>query len=678
MSHEVNYFDPPITPKEKLFNTYFNPKLVLVMDEVLQDMESYTVVFQDLLDIMKYAFEIEEVRKHTIKIKFRKNSKKYIEMQIRHLLSNMIIWKPFIEVDKVDLLDESFIFDFSDFNIGKLQKYMNQKILKNYDGDFASKNSAINDICHSITNISHAFCLLMGLGVSLYDIHQVELRHPEASEIMHGSIDVTKEPDEIERELAKRTTDLIDIITHDEVMNDMKPLFASGSGIKPAQFKELMVKIGFKADLSGNTIPIMINSSFLMDGLNKPSSYFINALSGRKASLLSKISISRPGAFAKKLSQAVTSVGYLREDNEMCDSISTIHYTINDDLFLKMLNGRYYYDAHGYLKQLDYDTDKDLIGKVVEFKSPITCASDDGVCKYCYGHLFDTNRSMFSPGVLASLKLTEKLSQAVLSAKHSQTTHSNPISFNDDFNDVFETVSTDITLRDDSNVDDVLYLKLDHVQVEELDDSEFYYVDEFDVINDAKKVLYHISENNGAKLYLSEMLVSKYKAYKNKKLTDSCIIALDDIDDEENLFTIEVKNQELTNPIKVFEGILNRKDHMGCKTISELCQKFAESLINLGTTYDLVHMEMIIRSIIRKKSNILEYPDFSAAGNPYDWQIIRLNDAMYYNPSALVSMPYGYLRKQLLSTELYEKSAPSHLDALFISNLSDYLPEEDR
>ena len=51
---------------------------------------------------------------------------------------------------------------------------------------------------------------------------------------------------------------------------------------------------------------------------------------------------------------------------------------------------------------------------------------------------------------------------------------------------------------------------------------------------------------------------------------------------------------------------------------------------------------------------------------------------MYYNPSALVSMPYGYLRKQLLSTELYEKSAPSHLDALFISNLSDYLPEEDK
>lgn len=675
MANEINYFDPPITSKDTLFKTYFNPKLVLVMDEVLHDNKSFTVVFQDLLDIMKYAFEVDEVRHQTINIKFRKNSKKYITMEIRHLLSNMILWKPFIQIDKVDLLDESFIFDFSDFNIGKLQKYMNNVILKNHDGDFASKNAAINDICHSISNVSHAFCLLMGLGVSLYDIHQIEMRHPEASEIMHGNIDVTREPGEIEKELEERTKTLIDIITHDEVMNDMKPLFASGSGIKPAQFKELMVKIGFKADLSGNTIPIMINSSFLMDGLNKPSSYFINAMSGRKASLLSKISISRPGAFAKKLSQSVTSVGYLRNDNESCDSVVSIHYTINDDQFLKMLNGRWYYDQMGRLKQLNYDTDKHLIGKIVEFKSPITCASDDGVCKYCYGHLFETNRSMFSPGVLASLKLTEKLSQGVLSAKHSQTTHSNAISFNDDFNDIFETVSTDITLRDDSNIDDALYIRMNNVQTEELDDSEFYFVEEFDVIDDSKKILYHVAENNGAKLYLSESLVSKYKSFKAKKAYDVCVIALDDIDDDENLFTIEVKNQELTDPIKIFEGILNRKDHMGCKTISELCQKFAESLISLGTTYDLVHMEMVIRSIIRKKSNILEYPDFSAAGNPYDWQIIRLNDALYYNPSALVSLPYGYLRKQLLSTELYEKSAPSHLDALFVPSLNQYLPE---
>ena len=42
-----------------------------------------------------------------------------------------------------------------------------------------------------------------------------------------------------------------------------------------------------------------------------------------------------------------------------------------------------------------------------------------------------------------------------------------------------------------------------------------FYEKLIDVINDDRKILYHIAENNGAKLYLSEMLVSKYKAYKN-------------------------------------------------------------------------------------------------------------------------------------------------------------------
>ena len=45
MSQPINYFDPPITPKDTLFKTYFNPKLVLVMDEVLHDLNSYTVIF---------------------------------------------------------------------------------------------------------------------------------------------------------------------------------------------------------------------------------------------------------------------------------------------------------------------------------------------------------------------------------------------------------------------------------------------------------------------------------------------------------------------------------------------------------------------------------------------------------------------------------------------------------
>ena len=325
MPQEIDYYSPPLISWEKLKATYLNPKLVLVIHEIMKSEDTFTVIFQDLLDIMKYKFEIEEYRKKKIKIRFTSDeNEKPRSIEIRHLLSNMILWRPFIEMDKVEMIGPDHIFDFSEFNVKALMKYMDEKILKDCESDFATQNSMINDICHSITNISHAFCLLMGMGVSLYDIHQIELRNPEASQIMHGAIDESLEPEEIERELSDRTSRLIDIIAHDKGNNDMKPLFASGSGIKPAQFKELCVKIGFKADLNGNTIPMLINSSFLMEGLNKPSYYYINAMSGRKAAILAKIAIGKPGAFAKKLSQVVTPTGYLSDTTEPCDSITPI------------------------------------------------------------------------------------------------------------------------------------------------------------------------------------------------------------------------------------------------------------------------------------------------------------------------------------------------------------------
>ena len=150
------------------------------------------------------------------------------------------------------------------------------------------------------------------------------------------------------------------------------------------------------------------------------------------------------------------------------------------------------------------------------------------------------------------------------------------------------------------------------------------------------------------------------------------IFSLDEIDDE-TLFTIEVKNKELTEPLKIFTKVLNTHEHMGATNLSDLCQIFAEKLILMGIKYELVHAEMIIRSLIRKKSNILEFPDFGMGGNLNDYQILKLDEAQLYNPSALVSMPYGYLRRQLLSTELYEKTQTGALDALYVSDLSKYI-----
>ena len=378
-----------------------------------------------------------------------------------------------------------------------------------------------------------------------------------------------------------------------------------------------------------------------------------------------------PGAFSKKLSYNSMS-STLREDYENCDSIATVDYYIKTDEFLKLLDGRYYYDARGNMKLLNYKQDKHLIGKMVRFKSPVTCNSKDGVCKYCYGHMFDINKGLASAGAYAALKISEPIGQAVLSSKHSQTTSSNELKFNEGFDEVFDIASSTINLREDSELDADLYIRLNDVQVEEMDDSEFYFVESFDLIDNAGMLVQHVEEASGAKFYLNDTLITLYKQKARMKNSEP-IFSLDDLDEEESLFTIEVKNKELTEPLKLFTKVLNTHEHMGATNLSDLCQIFAEKLIQMNIKYELVHAEMIIRALIRKKSNILEFPDFSMGGNLNDYQILKLDEAQFYNPSALVSMPYGYLRRQLMSTELYEKHETGKLDALYVSDLSKYI-----
>lgn len=251
------------------------------------------------------------------------------------------------------------------------------------------------------------------------------------------------------------------------------------------------------------------------------------------------------------------------------------------------------------------------------------------------------------------------------------TTSSSSAKFPDKFDEVFELAANEIAIKEDSDQDATFGIILNHVDIEESDDREFYCTKEFDIIDAATGNIFHIAEDHGEKMYLNDDLVAIWKKLKDK----STPIMLDDLDDEVSLFTIEVESKEVSNLIEVLQKILNTNDHMGAKTISELCQIFAEQLIQFGIKYDLVHAECIIRALIRKKSNVYEYPDWTKAGDPNDYQILSLNNALLKNPSALISMSYGYLRRLLISAEFYERTAPSNLDPLFVRKLADYVDD---
>lgn len=205
---------------------------------------------------------------------------------------------------------------------------------------------------------------------------------------------------------------------------------------------------------------------------------------------------------------------------------------------------------------------------------------------------------------------------------------------------------------------------------EEQDDQEFYYTNSFKLVDEKGQLVYTISEDNNANMYLTDQMLSLYRKAKDK----SKPISLDSFDsDSAILFTVEIKNKELTEPIKIVQKILNSNDKFGAKTLSEVCQVLSENFLKIGIDYNFVHLESVVRALTRKKSNELEFPDWSRNGDHEDYQVMRLNSALYKNPSALVALSYGDIRRQLISPDLYQKRSTSHIDPLFTSQLSKHI-----
>jgi hypothetical protein len=338
---------------------------------------------------------------------------------------------------------------------------------------------------------------------------------------------------------------------------------------------------------------------------------------------------------------------------------------------LKLLDKRYYYDENGRMKLLRFNDpeSRNLLGKKVSFRSPITCSSPEGVCHICYGDLFDDNMVLPSTGAYAATKESEPYGQRILSSKHSQVTSSTVLKLCDDFRKVFELSSNEITLNQD--FEDDVYIKFDNVEINDQGDSETYLVTTFDIVDSKMNTIYTIYEENETKFYLSEEMIKLFKKYKDKP------IPISEFDDDSTiLFQLEINNLELSKPLDNIETLLNKKDHFGCSTIDQLAQTYMDLKIEAGIMYNAVHDEMIIRELIRKKSDIYQKPDWGPNGDCEDYQILRMDEALYRSPSPITSLIAPWLKKQLVSPDFIKKSAPSPYDPFFMKSIAGIDPNE--
>lgn len=231
--------------------------------------------FDDLYNCMKQGFEEKSIREHPIYFRFTEESE-LRSMELRHFVTNLVFWRAHKKLGVVEL-DESFIFDCSRISQFYIRSYINDKIIPFSNNVKIVKLYKIcDDIRYDLAQMSNDFLIIMGMSISVETFMDVANENKRFDEIIRTKLDDNMQPNEIEEYLDGLMHEEIKILSTEE--NSLRSILRSGTGIKDKQLSEFSINVGMKPDLSGKTIPIPINTNFLIGGLGNVSSFYIDSL----------------------------------------------------------------------------------------------------------------------------------------------------------------------------------------------------------------------------------------------------------------------------------------------------------------------------------------------------------------------------------------------------------------
>lgn len=647
---------------------------VVIIEKFTESNEIYAALIELYYDYIKQGFEHREFRTCPVHFKFFNAEDQFIHtLELRHFFTNLMMWEPLIAIGKFKEIDQDYILDCSRISTRLIKAYIDLKVIIPFRKEFGNRklNKVIHNLIHNLSRISTDFNPILGLSINVETFIKVASVNPRFNEIIRTKIDDTMQPKEIEAYLDSLMDEEIEILKTED--NFLKPILLSGTGIKAKQLAEFSINGGMKPDLYDNTIPIPINSNFIVGGLSNVTNYYLDSLGGRKAAIMNKTVMGKSGHFSRMVMLLNSDVRLKKGKGfEDCGTVQSVTMNVRTKDHLEKLIGRYYRLPHIREYKVLKGTENHLIGMDIILRSPAKCAGigpKRKLCKMCYGELYYTNVDIKSVGGYAGTQVTNPLSQSILSSKHLLTTVSEEIEFNDEFYKVFTINANEIMLNaDNEEIDISLYsmmiIKENIIIIDQFDDDEFNaYILVFHLKHKKTGQIIDIKELKGGELYISKELKEILDADKSGK--DFHEIDLVKLSFEDPLFVMEVTNNELTKPLYSIMDLLNRSDHEGCTTIDEMTQKMLDLVIESNFSVVSVHAEILIRSLIRSSKDILLFPDFTKYVEGNEYRILTVDSALQNHPSVLVSLSFQDLGRQLTKPVTFRKTAPSFIDPFF-------------
>lgn len=577
---------------------------------------------------------------------------------------------------------------------------INKKEIANYINKYCivpnrdtMESSTLNETIynnHKLLKYAERFAMYYNNSINYEDFILMADACPEFNDLIHK--DYSELPaDTMNSEAMKDCNRLIELILESKkwIGRDhcLADAFRAKVGVKPKQFREMVSVIGIKPNGEGGIYPYSIDASYMRGGLNRFEWMVAEAGIGRQAQILSKQNTADSGAFARVLglNQLDTTLYINRESLEVdptydCHTKNFVEVDITEQN-IEMYQDRYYrIDPNGFdLKTGCAGTlNRDLIGKRIYLRSPITCASAAkglGICRKCYGDLFMVNKDI-NIGKIAAELISQTLTQLMLSAKHLLEAKISKIEWAfEDFDTyfIFDDETVNINSEYTFNKKWTIYIDREGINVETVvgmsDDGDGdgdeldilkEYVTEFTLISDTGEA-YLVSAKNSEPLYITQELSKLINSKNYEDENDIYISVMELLNLNCPLFYVGIYNDDLGKNLKEVMSIINLKSRTCEYDRHTMLKDFTNKLIDCGMgDIRSVHAEIIIMNQIRSVDDILENPDWDYPDAPY--RILTLRQALEANRSVLISMQYEHLSRVLYKPISFRKTAPSCID----------------
>jgi hypothetical protein len=595
------------------------------------------------------------------------DKKHMIVMRYCEFIVHLILWRANI-VFKNPITKN----DFYNLKTGDPNSFgINYIINKIAERLIEQEGKVTDEICECIYKIKdklsdflHGYSAICCNTISIYSIIQFKNRNAEFNRLINTVLDDTKSIKELENEMKENEKRLVEVIKSDPY-NCFNPYLYS-KRINSGQLTKVLVAVGTRPDIDKTILPKPIKRGYI-HGLQDAAEYFMETITARDAMLTKVDNVPLSGLLSREVNR-LTSHIYINYNTKDCGTHHTLRYEVKNEDYLDMIVDKYYYDEHHNLKVVKpYDTQ--LIGKTLQLRSIICCASKHGVCRTCVG---EVHKRLIGTriGCLPPIKAVNPLSKKTMAAKHDTTTKSIEIS-NETLKKYFYHDGADFYINPEYADSRQLFIVINQDDVEEL-----LYSSNLDLEDDTidtriqlsyvairDKGIDYLLENEGMRIALSEdTILQKNYFIDDPDDSDYVLIPINKLDSANPIFSIILDTEEISKYLNQFIGIVDRKSVSKFKTYDNLIEEMNNICYEAGFKNEIIHFESIVHSMIRSIDDITLRPDFSKDDVPY--QILRISSAIE-KKDLYTTLSFQGLRRLFKDSTIRRRMGTSLYDPFF-------------